>query len=327
MRVDDRFFEKVSVVVPVYNVEKYLDEFFESITNQTYRNMEIIIVDDCSLDGSGKKCDEWAKNDSRITVIHKTQNGGVAKARNTALEILSGQYVFFMDPDDIASPFMIENLVLSISKHDADVAICGYIPYKENEGNPNFILSNNKDKVEDNTRYIEHFMDPFNGPISMAACKLYKVSVIDKVRFENYGVGEDQVFNATVSLNVKKAVWVGSRTYGYRIRQDSLTAGRKKDITYNAAEALLRTYDIFKEGNPEYAEKFIIYCLGKVANLSASSRLRYGKESEKRMRNLYGQLYDMYGSYRRGAGITDRVKLFLARYVFDFYYLLARRNA
>ena len=91
--------EKISVIIPVYNVEKYLKRCLDSVINQTYKNLEIILVDDGSTDNSGKICDEYAKNDKRIIVIHK-ENGGVSVARNIGLDICTGDYVNFIDSDD-----------------------------------------------------------------------------------------------------------------------------------------------------------------------------------------------------------------------------------
>ena len=101
--------ELISVIVPVYNVEKYLNKCIQSIVSQTYKNLEIILVDDGSPDNCPKMCDDWAAADSRIKVIHK-QNGGLSSARNAALDIAVGDYLFFIDSDDYAEPDMVEFL-------------------------------------------------------------------------------------------------------------------------------------------------------------------------------------------------------------------------
>lgn len=99
----------ISLIVPVYNVEKYLDKCLETITNQTYSNMEIILIDDGSTDLSGKKCDEWEKKDSRVRVIHK-KNGGLSSARNAGIDVAKGKYISFIDSDDYIELNMIEIL-------------------------------------------------------------------------------------------------------------------------------------------------------------------------------------------------------------------------
>ncbi len=115
----------VSVIVPVYNVLPYLREALDSVINQTYRNLEILIVDDGSTDGSGEICDEYL-SDSRVIVIHQ-ENKGLSGARNTALDQMTGEYVAFLDSDDAFMPVMIEKMVEAILRNSADVAMCGYV--------------------------------------------------------------------------------------------------------------------------------------------------------------------------------------------------------
>ena len=123
--------ELISIIVPVYNVEQYLDDCLISIINQTYKNIEIILIDDGSTDKSGKICDEYAKKDSRIIVIHK-ENGGVSSARNAGLRIAKGAYIGFVDPDDWIAEDMYEVLYSNAKKYDADVSVCKYKIVKNN---------------------------------------------------------------------------------------------------------------------------------------------------------------------------------------------------
>ena len=112
---------KISVIVPVYKVEKYLDKCVESIVNQTYKNLEIILVDDGSPDNCPAMCDEWAEKDERIRVIHK-ENGGLADARNAGMDIATGDYIGFVDSDDWIEPNMYEVLLKNALKYDADIS-------------------------------------------------------------------------------------------------------------------------------------------------------------------------------------------------------------
>ena len=115
----------ISVIVPVYNAENYIDKCVESLVNQTYKNLEIILVNDGSTDSSGTKCDEWAKKDSRIKVIHK-ENGGVSSARNAGLDVAEGAYVAFVDSDDSLKTTAYEKSVSEIQQHNLDLLIFGY---------------------------------------------------------------------------------------------------------------------------------------------------------------------------------------------------------
>lgn len=116
----------ISVVVPVYKAEKYIDECIESIVNQTYRNLEIILVDDGSPDRCPKICDEWAFRDERIKVIHQT-NKGAAAARNAGIKVASGQYIGFVDSDDYIDKTMYEVLYEGIGKSDAQISCCYFV--------------------------------------------------------------------------------------------------------------------------------------------------------------------------------------------------------
>ena len=116
---------KISIIVPVYKTEKYLDKCIESILNQTFKDFELILVDDGSPDNCGKICDEWAKKDDRIVVIHK-ENGGVSSARNTALNNIKGEYVGFVDSDDTIEPTMYEKLYNNLIDSNAQISVCDF---------------------------------------------------------------------------------------------------------------------------------------------------------------------------------------------------------
>ena len=110
----------VSIIIPVYNVEEYLEQCLDSVINQTYNNLEIWLIDDGSKDSSGKICDKYKELDSRIRVIHK-ENGGLSSARNAALDLMKGEYVYFLDSDDFISLDLIETYINFVRKYNVDV--------------------------------------------------------------------------------------------------------------------------------------------------------------------------------------------------------------
>ena len=122
----------ISVIVPVYKVEQYLNECIKSIINQTYKNLEIILVNDGSPDDCGKMCDIWAKKDNRIKVIHK-KNGGLSDARNCGIDIANGKYIQFVDSDDLLELDMIDFLYTNIQKYNCDISICSNYIFDEKE--------------------------------------------------------------------------------------------------------------------------------------------------------------------------------------------------
>lgn len=123
----------VSIIIPVYNVEKYIEKCIDSIINQTYKNLEIILVDDGSPDGCPEICDKYALQDSRIKAIHK-KNGGLSDARNAGLDIMKGEWVIFIDSDDFVSPYHVENLYYLVKKFNTNIAITSFeCFYNENK--------------------------------------------------------------------------------------------------------------------------------------------------------------------------------------------------
>lgn len=151
--------ERISVIVAVYNVEKYLSKCIESILNQTYKNLEIILIDDGSSDKSGDICDSYAKQDSRIKVIHR-ENKGIAYTRNEGLDTAKGDYITFVDSDDYIHPQMYELMMRKLREQNADVVACDYLELPENE-NPsickldmNSIHTNTIETMQEKKKYI-----------------------------------------------------------------------------------------------------------------------------------------------------------------------------
>lgn len=217
----------ITVIVPVYNVEKYLEDCIKSIINQTYANIEIILVDDGSTDGSLNICKQYATEDSRITIIQQ-ENHGVSYARNKGIEIAKGNYITFIDSDDWIEKEFIETLYNEAKEKKADVTICGY----------NRIIGKNKEKIHfagekhdfNSNEYSIKVLNPQTG-FGFCHMKLIKRKCIDKVRFdEGLTVGEDALFNMEIAKNIGKAILVEKRLYNYRINENSVV--KKFDNNY-----------------------------------------------------------------------------------------------
>jgi len=226
--VGDIVQELISVIVPVYNAEKYLVDCLESLLKQSYKNLEIILINDGSKDSSGMICDDYAKKDNRIKVIHQ-ENSGVSNARNNGLSIMKGKYFSFVDSDDVVDFRYFEILYNNIKKSDFDICIAKTHSFKDNEmikSTNNGILkifSFNEEREEKITQIINKYFG------SGAATKLYKNNK-SNLKFEKIKIGEDLLFNIDYLLSSKNAVILDYDGYYYRKNQESLTNSIKKDL-------------------------------------------------------------------------------------------------
>ena len=219
--------DKITVIVPVYNVENYLNKCLDSLINQTYINLEIIVVNDGSTDNSGKIGQEYAKKDNRIVYIEK-ENGGLSDARNAGLDRLTGSYVTFVDSDDWIELDYVETLYKKISEYQADIAVGNYYSFNESEGMFYFHISGDSyyEKVYDNVSIFENLYESqeMKSFALISACgKLYKASLFDYIRFDKGKLGEDGYMNQKLYLLVQKVVYINQGLYAYRLRSGSIT--------------------------------------------------------------------------------------------------------
>lgn len=216
---------KVSIIVPVYNCERYLKRCVDSILAQTFPDIEVILVDDGSPDGSGAICDEYAKRDERVVVIHK-ENGGVSSARNMGLDRASGEYIMFCDSDDCVSPEWVEKLYHLVSRAEVDWAFCGYQMVSSEDGS---LISEHPIKELTETVPGRAFWELkkryfFNMPWN----KVFKKEMLDRfaIRFDgNVSYNEDLIFNLRYLKVCKKRIGMCEEPlYYYTLgKNDSLT--------------------------------------------------------------------------------------------------------
>ncbi|MBO5712949.1 MAG: glycosyltransferase family 2 protein [Clostridia bacterium] len=211
----------ISIIVPVYKVEQYLDRCITSILNQTHTNIEVILVDDGSPDNSGAICDKYAKLDSRVKVIHK-ENGGVSSARNLGLELAKGEYFGFIDSDDYIEPNMYESLYAEIEKSGADMAVCGF---KQVRVNGDSKVNDADDSVDFSKENIikNYFTEGIIKELMYAPVnKLYKKETFILLRFDTkYALGEDILYLLSCIEKSNKITYVKGAFYNYIIRENS----------------------------------------------------------------------------------------------------------
>ncbi len=219
--------EKITVIVPVYNVEDYLDKCLDSVIKQTYKNIEIIVVNDGSTDNSGEICQEYAQKDNRITYVEQ-ENGGLSDARNAGLERMTGSYVTFVDSDDWIEQDYVEVLYNKLTEYQADVSVGNYYSYNEDEGMYYFHINGDSyyEKVFDNVSIFENLYESQemkSFALISAWGKLYKASLFDYIRFDKGKLGEDGYMNQKLYLLVQKVIYINQGLYAYRQRSGSIT--------------------------------------------------------------------------------------------------------
>lgn len=264
---------KISVIVPVYRVERCLDRCVESIVNQTYKNLEIILVDDGSPNNCPAMCDAWAEKDERIRVIHK-ENGGLSDARNAGMDIATGDYIGFVDSDDWIEPDMYEILIKNAVDNNADISRCGIYVEHEDEESKRDIFSNvnmNMRQVVDDRRFL---CDVIRGGYLSGVVwnKVYNFSKIKSCRFmTSDGLSEDIMFNNRVANKISSCVYEDNPKYHYLKRLGALTGS---EFNYNAfsiveaKEHFLEQYASDKELYPlcvySYVESAFIVLSGVI---------------------------------------------------------------
>ncbi len=227
-------YKLISIIVPVYNVEPYLRRCVDSITCQTYRNLEIILVDDGSPDGCPAICDEYASMDARIRVIHK-ENGGLSSARNAGLDAANGAYVGFIDSDDYIHPRYCELLYKAFLGSEADIAIADYLQTDKLDE----VFEDNL-SVDTSIR-VESDIDINAAMYVLAWGKLYKNSLLRNIRFvESIPFSEDRIFNFCIygAFPNLKMVYVPAKLYYYVQRPGSITHNASYVAQFKEVELL-----------------------------------------------------------------------------------------
>ena len=218
--------ELISVIVPVYNAEKYLQKCLDSILEQTYQNLEIIIINDGSTDNSGQICQEYEKQDDRIIYIEK-ENSGVSDTRNAGLDRMTGTYVTFVDSDDWVEPNYIKFLYEKVIEYQADIVVGNYTSFNESNSVFYFHISTDYyEKVYDNKSIIPCLYDSkelLKSALIVPWGKIYKKEIIANLRFPINRIGEDALFNLKALLDSEKVVYVNKSAYIYRVREGSLS--------------------------------------------------------------------------------------------------------
>lgn len=247
---------KISIIVPIYNVEKYLDRCITSILNQSYFNIEIILINDGSTDNSLNICNKYQKKDNRILIINQ-DNQGLSAARNQGINIASGEYFGFIDGDDWIEKDMFKSLYTNMKMFNADISVCGYRRIDE-EIIPNIgdIKYNNANiQVLKDKDIIKHNLFDYtkeNRITDAAWDKIFKRSLFENIRFPPNKIAED-VFTAYLLLDKAKTVVISpNKYYNYVKRSNSITSRPISVNIFDWVEANTERYSYVKLKYPEF---------------------------------------------------------------------------
>lgn len=310
----------ISVIVPVYNVEEYIRECLNSIINQTYKKLEIILIDDGSTDKSGEICEEYMAKDNRIKVIHQG-NAGLSDARNAGIEIATGNYIQFIDSDDYIDEDMLETLYNLIIENDADIAMCS-----------NYILKDGIKSCEcSNKKYIYDRKEALKEILidetirSYSWNKLAKKELFNEIRFPSKRVFEDVLTTPKLFEKSNKVVFLDTPKYYYRQRKGSILNKQTKQLRLQYINAAMEINQFIKEKESSLEN----YCAYNVAHITIKTFNDIGFFSmydlldEEIIKKLYEKTRKIFENKEYEKLIVEN-----SNYVkkLHFYYLLADKE-
>ncbi|MCM1499964.1 MAG: glycosyltransferase [Clostridium sp.] len=319
----------ISIIVPVYNVEDYLEECLNSLVHQTYQNLEILLVNDGSTDSSGEICEKYAKHDSRIRVIKK-RNGGLSSARNAGIEVAKGDFIGFVDGDDYVSLDMYEKLLDACEKNASSIAVCHAVTFQDGE------------KPIESYGYIKKSyctsdkIVTFRNALSMSqsVCnKLFQRKLFHEIRFPEGRVVEDAYILYDLLYRARKVSYVALCGYFYRRRVESITTRKYKKKDADFIICNVRTYCRVKRQIPELWEE----ALCRVINSGFVSVIIKVKELNFKefllcyhsFRAIQEVLSYLMNDLMRSKRISDEMKEYVALFIknpFKLYYKIKKEG-
>ncbi len=319
----------VSIIVPVYNAEKYLGKCVESLINQTYKNLEIILLDDGSTDNSPLLCDEYAKKDNRIKVIHKG-NSGVSDTRNKGLEVANGEYIGFVDSDDWLEPDTYEFLLNNAIKYSADISACGAM-YKKDDlsffkideecwNTPTLFEGKNK---------LDFILDSYYTSYVIWN-KLYRAEIVKNVKMDtSMKIAEDSLFLYNCVKDCKKLVVENSPKYYYRYSSSSAihTLGDRDNDRFMYIDAIYKDEMETKEKLPKFANFYLRYLVNNGKGVIADSLIAKKKRTEinKQLKLYANKLRKTPLCFYKHVSIATKLKAILIVFM-PYIYMLIVKN-
>lgn len=285
--------EKISVIIPIYQVENFLRKCIETIVEQTYQNLEIILVDDGSKDNCPQICDEYARKDERIKVIHK-ENGGLSDARNVGIENATGDYLFFIDSDDWVEKDILSHLYIMLKENKADIAECQYEKvYQEQD-----IIENEKEKVMllQPRQALENLAVENKINNIIICSKLYKSKLFREIRFPKGKIHEDEYTTYKLFYMANKIVVTNLKLYYYRQREGSIIVTKFNPKRLDVIQAYEERLKFYQKKDEKHLYKLeitkflyiLLYCYYH------SKKAKFDKQTIKNIKTKYKKVYKQY---------------------------------
>ena len=309
----------ISIIIPVYNVETYLVECIESVLKQTYQNIEILLIDDGSPDNSGKICDEYAKKDSRVRVIHK-ENGGVSSARNVGLEQAKGEYLTFVDSDDFVDECYVEKMYDNLQENNSDLVFCSYSNYIDGKS------EKSKEKLPENLKVDiqnENFIDficrffIYKDYVFGSVWRiLYTKKFINSLNFNlSVKIGEDSLFLLNAILQTQKISFIKAPLYFYRQNKNSVMHNYKKNYLKSQLSLyfeLKKLFGLFKDKKSKnvFQTHSVFLCYYTLTN-EIKFKPENWKENIQQVRDSELYLYFKLKNGLKVYGLKQKIKFFI----------------
>ena len=286
----------ISIIVPVYKVEAYLPRCVDSLINQTYGNLEFILVDDGSPDNCGALCDAFARKDPRIRVIHK-ENGGLSSARNAGIDIARGEYLGFVDSDDWVEPEMFESLISMALSEDVKLVCCGRYDFKACTGEKKVGLCPEKREVISGEELVRRIFT-WQQIDSAAWDKLYHRSLFREIRYPHGKINEDIPTTYRIALDAGRAGMVNQPFYNYFHRSGSITTACVSEKNFHMAEHTRAIYADIQERHPQLLQEArylrtwtLSHLLLRLEQAGSETRIRFREEYRSMKKELRSHLF------------------------------------
>ena len=254
--------ELVSIVIPIYNVEQYLEECIKSVIMQTYTTLQIILVDDGSTDNSGEIADNFVKEDKRIQVIHK-KNGGLSDARNYGIELATGKYITFIDSDDYVENTYIEKLYNAIKKNNTKVSQCN-ISKVNNQNEVIEEIGYNVNEVKNTKKMLKEIYSQHWIENTVVWNKMYLTELFKDIRYPIGKIHEDEFITYKILYNVKEIALVNEHLYNYRENVNSITRRKFTLSKLDILEAFEERLEFFKKNNEQQLHELTLIEYAKI---------------------------------------------------------------